>query len=71
MCMAVLPACISMCHVCVWCCGGQWKASGGLELELQTVVSHHVQAGNGLWVLSHLSRLRRIFCMSEFVIVSS
>jgi len=33
-------------------CGGQWKASDPLELELWMIVNHHhVDAGNGSQVL--------------------
>lgn len=40
--MDVLPACMSVHHMRVWCRGGQRRVSDPLELELQTVVSHHV-----------------------------
>lgn len=40
--MYVLPACMHV-HLIH---GAQWKAFDILELELQTVVGHHVSAGN-------------------------
>lgn len=43
--------CVCMYTMCVPCaCGGQKKASNPLELNLETVVSHHVAAGNWTWV---------------------
>jgi hypothetical protein len=34
MCMGVLPACVSVHHVCVWCLWSQNRVSERLELEL-------------------------------------
>lgn len=39
--MGVLPACISMHHMCAGVLRGQ-KKSDPLKLELQFVISHHV-----------------------------
>lgn len=45
MCVDVFPACKSVHHVCI-VHRDQKRASDLLELELQTVLSHHVDAGN-------------------------
>lgn len=37
-------------HVLAEAHGHQKRVSGPLELEIQTVLSHHVDAGNGTWV---------------------
>lgn len=38
--------CIAIYHMQAWCYGGQKKSQDPLELELTTVVSYHVDAGN-------------------------
>jgi hypothetical protein len=51
MCVIVLPACMQSRTMCVPdACGGQKRMPNPLELELQVVVSHHVGAGNQIWV---------------------
>lgn len=45
MCVDVFPACKSMYHICIFH-RDQKRASDLLELELETVLSHHVDAGN-------------------------
>jgi hypothetical protein len=42
--VTVLPRCMSVHHICVWCLWRPDKSIGSLELELNTVVSHHVAA---------------------------
>lgn len=54
--MSVLPACLNVHHMCVWCL---WRPEEGLDhlgLELQAVVSSHVCAVNWTWVLCRASR---------------
>ena len=43
-----------VCKCTAWVCtsGSQKRALASLELELWTIVSHHVGAGNWIWVLS-------------------
>ena len=41
----VLPACMSVYHVCAWCLWRSEEESDDLELEFQTVVSCHEGAG--------------------------
>lgn len=41
-----LPACVSVHHICAWCPRRSEEALGPLELQLQRVVSHQVDAGN-------------------------
>lgn len=38
-------ACKSVHHLCAWYSEGQKRVSDSLELELQTLVSHHVDVG--------------------------
>jgi hypothetical protein len=45
-CMGALPIDICMHHACVWCLGIPQKGVDTLEMELETVVSCHVGAGN-------------------------
>ena len=45
--MSILPACLSGQHMCAWCL----EASYPRELELWMAMSHHVGAGNQIWVL--------------------
>lgn len=59
-CLSVVPVGVRREHQGVW----NWSCR-------QTWVSHHVCAGKGPWVLSHLSRPVHVFCMSEFVIFSA
>jgi hypothetical protein len=47
--LGVLLACIFVCHM--YTQGGQKRMSDHLKLELQLVVSHHVDAGSLTWVL--------------------
>jgi hypothetical protein len=43
----ITPACVKLTHkTSQYTCGGQKRASGPLEEELQTFVSYHVCAGN-------------------------
>ena len=49
-------SCVSLCHTCVRCAGGQEKTLDSLELELQLVVSCHVGARNQTQVLWKSSR---------------
>lgn len=51
MCMGVLPEHMSVHHVHSDAQGDQKKALDFLELELQTVATCHVAAGNQTWVL--------------------
>lgn len=61
----VLPACMSMFYMHVWCPQRPEGVLGPLELELPRIVIHHMNAGNQtrvffksnkhLWLLSHLS----------------
>lgn len=44
--MDVLLVFMSVLHLCASSRGGQKKASGSLEQELQAVVSHFMSAGN-------------------------
>lgn len=46
MCVTVLPVYMDVHHVMLGSYGGQKKASGPQELELQMFVSHHVGTGN-------------------------
>lgn len=49
MCMGVLPAYMSMCHVYVWCPG---KPEGvGRSPEVHMAASYHVGAENRAWIL--------------------
>lgn len=49
--MCVLPVTCLMTMCVCHACGGQKRASDGLELELQLVVTNHVDAGNRSQVL--------------------
>lgn len=49
--MGVLPACMSVHYVHIWCHGNQWRVLDILELVLQVAVSHHVGARSGTQVL--------------------
>lgn len=50
--MGVFPEHMSVYHICLsGTFGDQKKVSDPLKLELQTVVSRHVCAGNGTWAL--------------------
>lgn len=53
-------------HVCM-CMpgsnGGQKMALGPLELELQLVVSHRVQASNGTWILYKSNKCSLLFAI--------
>lgn len=44
-----LPACVH--QVCAWCPQKSEGGTGSLELELQTVISHHAGAGNQTQIL--------------------
>lgn len=44
MCVGVLPACVSICHMCAY--GGQGTASDPLELKLQMALRYQVGAGS-------------------------
>lgn len=46
MCVCWLNVSVSLCHVCVWCSGGQNWLLNLLELELWMAVSSHVGAEN-------------------------
>lgn len=45
MCIGVLPACISVYHVCVWCPWSPEEGVDPLEVELQMLVSCFVVLG--------------------------
>lgn len=49
--MNVLSACIHVHYMCEVTYVDQKRASDSLELELEIVVSSHVDAGNETWVL--------------------
>lgn len=53
MCMGILPACISVHHVCAMLSAfrGQKRAPDPLEWKLQTVANSYVNAGNQTLVL--------------------
>lgn len=54
--MDVLAACMYVYHICAWC---PWRSDRALDLqklELQIVMSHHIAAGNGAWVLCKSSK---------------
>lgn len=66
--MAVLSACTSVHHLCVWSPQRPEDALGRLELELQTGVSYRVGAGNHtqvLWKISQCSSLLRSHLTSK------
>lgn len=46
--MGVLPECMSVHLVHVWCHGNQWRVLDTLEVVLQVVVSHHVGVESGM-----------------------
>jgi hypothetical protein len=49
--MCVLPACVPVYYLSVWCLRGQKRLLDLLKLDLGMVVSHLVDAGNQTWVL--------------------
>ena len=51
MCIGILPVSMSVSHVCTVPLGDQSQVLDSLELELQTVMSPHVCAGNQTQVL--------------------
>lgn len=46
MCMRVLPVCMYQHHTCACCQRDQKRVSDPLEVDLQTVVSRHMDAEN-------------------------
>lgn len=50
--MTVLLACLPVRHMCPWSLRKPEEGMDAVELELQTVSSHHVGAGNETMVLS-------------------
>lgn len=51
LCVTVLPACISVGHLCTWCLWRSAEPSDPLEVELEGVANHRVGAGNQTSVL--------------------
>jgi hypothetical protein len=49
-------------YVCLCACRGQQRPSNSLELELQMVVSHHMDTGNQTRVLCKSSWCFVLFC---------
>lgn len=52
MCMRVLPVCMYVHHICACYLGSEKRLLNALELELHTVVDHHVHAIDRAWVLA-------------------
>lgn len=48
--MGILPTCMCVYHLHAWCPQSTEEAVRPLELELQMVVSCHMNAGNGILV---------------------
>lgn len=57
--MSVLPACMSMYHMSIWCPQRSEESVKAPGSVLQEIVSHHVGTGNRILVLCKSRRLSR------------
>lgn len=53
----ILPACLSVHHLCAWCLRRTEEHINFLELESWVVVSHHLSSGNWTQILLPLSQV--------------
>lgn len=60
MCLIVLLVCVSACHLFSWCPSGSEELLDSQGLELQTIVSQHINSGSQTQILHKSNKCSKL-----------